>query len=244
MKKYSEITFYPFNEETKAITPHPTPASKNIPNWYKKQQAYHSDENEAMKKGQSSSTIKRCMPIFDIMNSGYIIYFPCDIYIDATDPEKIVWSIPEGVKLIKRDLISSHSSGQVSEYPRDTDKYHKEVFRVLPFWSISTEDGYSCLFTHPFHGEKVPFSMFSAIVDTDKFITDGHFSMYIEKNFKGVIERGTPMIQVIPFKRENYKMTISSVQDSIIAVGKQRLFLRSKFKNYYRNLLRSKKEYI
>ena len=239
----AKVKFYPFNQETIDMSPEPTPASKNIPQWYKKQPAYGGDEEQFLKKGTSSSTVKRCMPVFDALNSGYLIYFPCDVYIDATDPEKISWSIPEKMKMIKRDLVSSHSPEQVSHYPRDEKKYHKEIFRILPFWSVGTESGYSCLFIHPIHRDGLPFQAFSAIIDTDQFISDGHLSMYIEKDFKGVIERGTPLVQVIPFKREKYEMEKVDPETSAKVIGKQRMSVRSRFKNFYRDSLRQKKEY-
>lgn len=239
----TNIKFYPFSQETIDMSPAPTPASKNIPQWYKRQPAYGGNEEEFIKRGFSGSTVKRCMPVFDALNSGYIIYFPCDIYVDATDPEKITWSIPEKMKFLKRDLVSTHSPEQVSEYPRNEKRYHKEVFRVMPFWAVGTDTGYSCLFTHPIHRDPLPFQAFSAIVDTDNFVTDGHLSMYIEKDFKGVIERGTPLVQVIPFKREKYQMELVDLATSTKVVGKQRMSVRSRFKNFYRDHLREKKEY-
>lgn len=239
----SKVKFYPFSQETIDIAPLPTPASKNIPDWYKKQPAYGGNEEEFLKRGFTASTVKRCMPVFDALNSGYIIYFPCDIYIDATNPEKIAWSLPENMKMLKRDLVSTHSPEQVSHYPRDEKRYHKEVFRIMPFWSVGTDSGYSCLFTHPIHRDALPFQAFSATIDTDKFVSDGHLSMYIEKDFKGIIERGTPLVQVIPFKRDKYEMELVDIKDSSKFINKQRLFVRSKFKNFYRDNLREKKEY-
>jgi hypothetical protein len=67
--------------------------------------------------------------------------------------------------------------------------------------------------------------------------------MYIEKDFKGVIERGTPLVQVIPFKREKYEMEIVDIQTSAKIINKQRVSVRSRFKNFYRDNLREKKEY-
>lgn len=239
----SVIKFYPFSKESHAISPEPTPASKNIPDWYKKQPAYGVPEEDQIRIGGSASTIKRCMPIFDIINSGYIIYMPCDVFIDATNPEKLQWSLPKMAGQIKKDLVSSHSPEQVSHYPLETDKYHKDIFRIIPFWAVGTEKGYSCLFTQPFHGDPVPFRTFSGIVDTDNFIADGHYSLQIEKGFKGVIERGTPLVQVIPFKRDNFKMEIIDVAKSNEVISIQRIKIRSKFKNFYRNHMRVHKEY-
>jgi hypothetical protein len=239
----SIIKFYPFSKESSAISPEPTPASKNIPEWYKKQPAYGVPEEEQVRLGGSASTVKRCMPIFDTINSGYIIYMPCDVFVDATNPEKLQWSLPKMAGQIKRDLVASHSPEQVSHYPLETDKYHKEIFRIIPFWAVGTEKGYSCLFTQPFHGDPVPFRTFSGIVDTDNFIADGHYSLQIEKGFKGIIERGTPLVQVIPFKRDNFQMEIVDVAKSNEILTTQRIKIRSKFRNFYRNNMRVHKEY-
>lgn len=239
----ADIKFYPFNQETVDFAPPPQPAYKHLPDWYKLQPGYAGDEKNFLSRGMSSSTIKRCMPIYDVISSGYIIYFPCDIFIDATNPEKLFYTLPEGVKGIKSVLFSFHSAEQVSHYPRETETYHKEILRILPFWSVGTDKGYSCLFTQPFHREPTPIKLFSAVIDTDNYISDGHLSMYIKKDFKGTIERGTPLAQIIPFKRDSYEMSFASVNDSKNILSKQRFFVRSKFSNFYRNHMRQRKDY-
>lgn len=240
----NKIKFYPFNEKTIEFAPQPTPATRVVPDWYKKQPGGIPEKEEAaIKSGASTSTIKRCMPIFDIMTAGYIIPMPCDLYIDATDPNKISWSIPLGIKMFGSDMIATHSREQYSNYPIDKNRYHQDLFRIMPFWAVKTEPGYSCLFINPIHQDESPFWTFGGLVDTDKFITDGHISMLVEKNFKGVIKQGTPFVQVIPFKREDWEMDIVSVEDSKKEMLNQRLNLRSTFVNGYRNKMRSKKEW-
>jgi len=239
----ANIKFYPFNQETVDFTLPPQPSYKHLPDWYKMQPGYAGDENNFLSRGMSSSTVKRCMPMYDVISSGYIIYFPCDIFIDATNPEKLFFSIPEGVKGIKNTLVSFHSEQQVSHYPREAEIYHKEIFRIMPFWSVGTDKGYSCLFTQPFHREPVPFQIFSAVIDTDNYISDGHLSMYIKKDFRGRIERGTPLAQIIPFKRDSYEMSLATVEESQKKLQGQRFLVRSKFNNFYRNHMRQRKDY-
>lgn len=240
----NKIKFYPFSEKTKDFAPEPYPALKSVPDWYKAQPGNIPGKEEiAMKHGNTTSTIKKCMPIFDIMTAGYIIPLPMDLYIDTTNPEKIEWSVPLGVRSFGSDLVSSHSREQYSHYPIDTDKYHKDLFRVMPFWAVKTDPGYSCLIMNPIHQDKVPFWTFGGIVDTDNFITDGHISMLVEKDFKGVIKQGTPFAQVIPFRREDWSMEVVDVEEANKEVFKQRLNLRSTFVNGYKNKMRSKKEW-
>ena len=240
----NRIKFYPFNDKTAMFAPKPEPASKFIPEWYRQQPGFIGDEyKDFISKGGSSGTIKRCMPIFDLMTAGYIIKFPMDVYVDATNPEKITWSVPNELKFVGNDMVATHTAEQISNYPVDTNLYHKQIFRILPFWSIMTPRGYSTIFTHPFHQDAVPFKAFEAFVDTDKFASDGHFSMYIKKDFKGIIKQGTPLIQAIPVKRESWDSECVVYSEGKDEIEKQRLMVRSSFKNSYKEKFRQKKEY-
>lgn len=239
----SVIKFYPFNEETEKFAPPPKPASKFLPDWYKSQRATAMDDDIALKNGFAASTLKRCMPVFDIMTAGYMLTAPCDIFLDATDPEKLSWSVPQALMQFQGDLFSFHSPEQYETYPFDSSLYHKQLFRVMPTWSIGTEKGYSTIFMNPHHRDDSPLYGVTAIVDTDGFITDGHVSFWVKKGFKGVIRQGTPLLQVIPFKREAWTSEIVDVEESKKALDRQRKDLRSMFVGAYKNKFRAKKEF-
>lgn len=231
----SVVTFYETREGIEFLIEPPKPASKLLPEWYRRQSA---------PLGEFGSTIKRCMPIFDIMTSGYIIQLPCDIYVDATDPEKLQYFVPPDVsENLQEDLFAEHMREQMSEYPDNGDKYHKDVLRIDPFYAVGTQKGYSSLIVNPFHGDKSPLTAFSALVDTDTFISNGHYSFYVEKNFRGIIKQGTPLVQVIPFKRESFSTNVVSFAKAKSVLKNQGAKLRSTFTGGYKNKFRSKKEY-
>lgn len=236
------IKFYPFSENTAAFAPLPIPASKLIPEWYKKQPGIVKSD-AALPSGVINSTVKKCMPVFDLITAGYMIVAPCDIYVDATDPEKLSYSVPLTMKQFQSDMFATHAPEQYDHYPIDTSRYHKQLMRIMPFWSVETPKGYSTLFANPFHREDTEIYAMSAIVDTDNFISDGHFSFLVKKGFKGVIKQGTPLAQIIPFKREEWTSEEVSPEESTKKISKQRLFIRSTFANGYKDKLRSKKEY-
>lgn len=236
------IRFYPFSENTVAFAPMPIPASKMIPEWYRKQPGIVKND-AALPNGVINSTVKKCMPVFDLITAGYMIVAPCDIYVDSTDPEKLSYSVPLTMKQFQSDMFATHAPEQYDHYPIDTSRYHKQLMRIMPFWSIETPKGYSTLFANPFHREDTEIYAMSAIVDTDSFISDGHLSFLVKKNFKGVIKQGTPLVQIIPFKREEWSSEEVSVEESSKKISKQRLFIRSTFANGYKDKLRSKKEY-
>jgi hypothetical protein len=65
--------------------------------------------------------------------------------------------------------------------------------------------GYSALFTHPLNRFDLPFFTASGIVDADYGMGGGGVSFCIDKNFEGVIPAGTPIVQIFPFKRDDWK---------------------------------------
>lgn len=231
----SVITFYQSHEGIELLVDPPKPASKMLPEWYKRQSAG---------LGDFGSTIKRCMPIFDVMTAGYILTLPCDIYVNATNPEKLQYFVPPNVlDNLQEDLFAEHLPEQMSDYPKDLDKFHKDVLRIDPFYTVGTEKGYSCLMVQPIHGDSSPLQAFSAMIDTDTFISNGHYSFFVEKNFNGIIKQGTPLIQVIPFKRDSFVTKVVRFEQAKIILKRQGAKLRSTFTNGYKNKFRTTKEY-
>lgn len=236
-----KIKFYPFGKKHAMFTPDPTPAYKLLPEWYKRQPGEIKEATD-YGFGQVGSTVKKCMPIFDAMTAGYIFTAPCDIHIDATGPT-LTYSLPLAMKQFENDLFATHAREQYTEYPIDPATEHADLLRIMPFYSAQTPEGYATLVLPPLHGDVSPLRAIPGFVDTDKFITDGHFSFIVKKGFKGVIKQGTPLAQLIPFKREDWEMEIVPQDEANRIVEEQRLKLRAVFVNGYKTLFRSKKEY-
>lgn len=235
------IKFHPFTDQTSNFAEPPKPSARHIPEWYREQPGQVPGKS-ALEAGVIASTIKKCMPVFDITTAGYMIAAPCDIYLDSRDPDKLIYSIPEHIRQFKGDLFSTHAAEQYSEYPIDPNRYHKDLLRIQPFWSIGTPEGYSTIFANPFHRNS-PLFAFSAIIDTDNFVSEGHLSFLVEKDFDGIIKQGTPIMQIIPFQREAWESEVLTEEQALPLLKKQRLGLRSVFSNAYKNKFRSKKEY-
>ena len=64
------------------------------------------------------------------------------------------------------------------------------------------------MFVHPLNSGDSPFHSFSGIVDTDKHPVTINFPFVIKKDFNGTIHAGTPIIQIIPFRREAWESKI------------------------------------
>jgi hypothetical protein len=227
MKKHKEIQFIAVNNISNETFDKPQKTSSLIPNWYKKQSKYTEDTFSIGDNGNPNHTIKSCMPIFDMMTAGYTITLPADVYFEGNG--QIKWST---------DLLTcveSHDKVQFSEF-NVPDGYEKNVvFKFIQPWIIKTPPGYSTMFIHPSYHPDLPFYTLPAIVDTDKHPIMVNFPFFLTEGFSGVIPFGTPIVQVIPFKRENWKSKFSvssKSQDELFQFAKRKL--GNRYKTFYR----------
>lgn len=227
MKKNKEIEFIAVNELSLQVFDKPQKTSNLIPEWYKKQSKYVDGVLSVGDNGNPNHTIKACMPIFDMMTAGYTITLPADIYFEADG--KIKWS----TDLL--NSIESHGKVQFSEY-EIPDGYAKDiVLKFIQPWIIKTPPGYSTMFIHPTYRTDLPFYTLPAIVDTDKHPIMVNFPFFIKEGFTGLIPYGTPIIQMIPFKRDDWKskFSFSKVnQNDLFQFAKKKL--GNRYKTFYR----------
>ena len=196
----------------------PKPSKKVMPEWYKKMPNFHD------KHDYDTATVKKCMPFLDALSMGYIIstswemgwkrVIPVDKDGNKQTPG-FELSYPKPVK----DFLTTHALGLEPHAPYQfpDDGYNKDemkiIIKILSPWLIKTPPGYSCLFVPPFNHANLPFRPLSGIVDTDKYsklpINFPSIPKKIpeEQEIK-IIPAGTPLIMVIPFKREAWKMEI------------------------------------
>lgn len=210
----------------------PKPASKVVPDWYKNTNSYVGNEKKPTGNGGTPATIKRCIPVFDAITAGYIIESPADVYVSFKNGSQwFEWS--------DFGLISFHPIEQAPEHPAKNGFPYPKWTNP---WGITTPKGYSTLFVQPFHRESV-FTILPGIVDTDQYTTPIHFPFTInDPTFEGLIPKGTPIAQVIPFKRESWTMQLGLKEDfeHQAKVSKK---LQSKFFDRYKSMFWTKKEY-
>lgn len=200
MKK---IKFVPINKLTEKIIDPPKPASMFVPQWYKKLSPYVDDniKNHKSRRGLNL-TAKTCMPLLDSMTTGYMLTLPCDV--NFVDPKvqgrRADWEVSWKV-------LGTHIEEQVSGIGLP-DIYEKSPLKFEGMWSIKVPDGYSLLYTHPFYHYDLPFFTMTGIVDADSYQNAISIPFFIRKDFVGILERGTPIAQVIPIKRETWESQV------------------------------------
>lgn len=211
---------------------HPAPARTTIPEWYKNLNP-HGGENGQPK--HKRLTAKKCVPMLDAFSAGYILKTPVDVFVSiVADKYFFEWANPPEVEF--------QQGWQIGEHKGLTPK-HGGIPKLPNPWGVITPPGYSCLYIPPVNRDDEVFRIFSGVVDTDVYHGAGSMPCLIVKDgWTGLIPAGTPLAQVIPFKRDAFEMCIGDDAD-VKAVNKQWHKLRSVFQNGYRKMWWSPKSY-
>lgn len=226
-----KITFKSIDEVRFASSDKPYPASKAMPEWWKSSPSLVDMPGSNLFK---TSTFKRCSPMLDAISAGYIVPLHTDLEV-VMDGDKpfIRWNGPY-------PSVDVHVDEKVNGLEIPVDCY-QTVFKYLNSWTIQTPPGYSVLITHPFGYKNLPFHAFTGIADSDMYYGDINVPFVIKKGFTGIIQKGTPMYQVIPFKREKWDSDI--IEGTNLEREKAVAKIYTKIHSGYTKLLRQTKEY-
>lgn len=193
------------------LQPKPYPAVQTMPKWFLEKEPYETfppfppDGKLHVRDGRANPTFKKCVPMQDAMSAGYIIPLWTDVMAEQKDGKtNCHW-------LTRTPVFEVHINSHDTVVP--PPGYENIVLKYYTCWIPQTPPGYSCLITSPFGHHDLPFRALTGIIDTDKSVLEVLFPMFPKKGLDGVIEKGTPMIQVIPFKRENWESTFNYYED-------------------------------
>ena len=176
----------------------PIPARAVLPEWLRAMpRVAYSDTH-----GAEVRTLKQCPPFVDAMSHGFIITLPCDVSVrdgvlswDWDHPALTVDAHPQSP-------MSFHDPAQVSGTPFfESDA---AIVKFNSFWTIQLEPGYSLFATHPVNRIDLPFRLLTGLVDCDRFSDVGVLfpAAWTNRDFEGVLPRGTPVAQCFPVARE------------------------------------------
>jgi hypothetical protein len=182
--------------------PNVEPIKNKIPDWYKKKHKFHNGE-KVIKALPAELTFKACSVFSDSFIMGYSIPLAVDIAIQQTEGgPSISWHNKNMVILEARGLETN------KELPVPMG-CHPQHFAWKTQHVLKVPEGYSAIITHPLNRFDLPFVSLSGIVDGEFVLQDGNCPVYFSKDFEGIIPAGTPILQVLLFKRENWKSEIN-----------------------------------
>ena len=229
----------------------PIPVKLNIPEWYKKLD--HTLEDK---------TVKGCMPFLDTLTSGYLLKIPQDFNVRHNINNKNekgeefkdsfqTFGLHDQSQILHAKSINlnsgfdTHSIKQVEGSPFIERNKNLPFYKILNPWKIKTPKGYSCLFVPPLNNPDDRFSIIPGIVDTDTFPNEINFPIVINGDkfpvLETTIKKGTSYVQVIPFKRDSWKMSLQPRKQK--EIQNSRLFYGLKVLNTYKDKYWNKKSW-
>ena len=256
LEKFNKVVFRSFkpwlNKDSNSV---PSSAQNVIPDWYKDADRfakmpngeYYKATKEVCpfpKEGTTDDygkipTWKACPAILDSFITGYVLKTPCDIEffknINGTIDVKIA-------DKRYQDFVTKRPPMPQFEHPKGFYRYH---FAWYPDWEVSLPEGYSALFMTPMNRFDLPFLNTSGIIDSDKVSIQGKFPFFVAEGWEGLIPAGTPYMQFLPFKRENWEHETSFSEAKKIYDGMMdnMKFYRQADGGIYKNKVWSRREY-
>jgi hypothetical protein len=183
----------------------PYPAVKQLPKWftdakpYADLPGYPEDGKLHFRNRDFNATYKKCVPLLDSLSSGYIVPLWTDVMVEQENGSPLIfWKTVSDVFLLH---------GPPSREIPAPIGYDQLVYKYLNCWIPQTPKGYSCLVVPPLGYNDLPFKAVPAVVDTDRSTLELVFPMWIKTGFEGIVEKGTPLVQIIPFKRDDWEST-------------------------------------
>jgi hypothetical protein len=234
-----EIKFIPAGNNHLLISPEP--AYKKIPQWYR-DLAKHLTSNDLENlnpindRGGDGSNVstKLCLPFQDAMTTGYMYLLEDDLNIELSKNGKPTLSWSKDMFLIdKRPNVDL-------AIPDDVHPIH---FGVKMNWFYETPKDYSLLMTMPLNRPDLPFWTPSGIVDADIWGLPAFLPFFIKRNFEGTIPAGTPIVQMIPIKRESWNLVIDDSEETVEKHDLLSENRRSDITAHYRKFAWNKKQY-
>lgn len=220
----------------------PVTAKKIVPEWYKQTERFtggkldvHMFVSDPTTSSSSNTDLGACVPFLDSMLSGYLIQLWTDVIVTKDEGGTYInWLVAPKVVEIRQDSVAQH-------LPCPPGFLKKNMAWVNPI-AVKTPPGYSALITHPFNRFDLPFLTMSGIVDSDSYHSGGNVPFWLSDTFEGIIPKGTPIVQVFPFKRDNWesKEGDETMKD---AVAKSGWLARSVASGYYKRNNWTKKSF-
>ena len=218
------------------------PAKDCLPQWYKE---LHAQDNNGV------PTVAGCMPVRDMVTSGYIVpnAFEQEVISDSLNQygeEEIerVYPVEEIGKFfeIQNHMTHPGSGHSHSQCPVEIEGSKKSYFKISLPWQIKTPPGYSCLIQQPYFFFEDRFTLFPGIVDTDTIDVpwvNWPGVMNGKPGDKVTIEPGAPLMQIIPFKRDEWQMEVEVDERGAERDTALKFFLT----NAYARIFHRKKKY-
>jgi len=240
------------NKDSKSV---PSSAQNETPDWYKDADRFAKMPNGEYYKATKQicpipkdgtaddygkiPTWKSCPAIMDAFLTGYVFKTPCDLKFFKNKHGIISVEI-EDPKY--KDFCTPRAPMPQFEHPKG---FYKNHFAWYLDWGLELPKGYSGLFMSPMNRFDLPILNTTGIVDCDKVHLLGTFPFFIVEGWEGTIPAGTPYLQVLPFKREDWthEIVFQNQTDTANLIKENAKFYRQPDGGIYKKKIWSRRKY-
>jgi hypothetical protein len=221
----------------------PQPGNQHVPKWFKDMPRFLNGDDRVHVQ-PLNLTGKHCIPIVDGFTSGYYLVTPYEIQVSNPQrvlPKEMLENPTISFENLTYDVTHSYPGFPIinkrdrqlaQDFPAPAG-YHQGVWLWETPMQIITPPGYSVWFMHPTNRYDLPFITASGVIDTDKTGgLGGSIPFYLQKDWEGIIPKGTPIIQIFPFKRENWKKVDSDKREDLLAMPLSRMQAMGYYKQH------------
>jgi hypothetical protein len=173
--------------------PAPYRAVQVIPEWLKDMEPLRTGLD-----GVPVDTVKRCMPFVDAIGSGYIIPLRRTVRFKMLSPNQLEYE-----SVGDDEVVTTQKRLEYQGSPLESSV----IVKFKNSWVVKTPPGYSTLFLPLLNRMGFPFQILAGMVETDTFYQEVYFPSVclMAPGTEHVLEKGTPLVQLIPIKREAWR---------------------------------------
>lgn len=200
-----------------------------------------------MKEQPKETSIVNCPGIHDFLTSGYIISLPVDYKILSNSAGTAIIPQSHPIDPLPRHMVPTSEDKLNPEMIRGfiankVDKVKVEVCKISLPWHIQTPKGYSvialpCMYQADYLDN---IHIYGGIVDTDVYFNMS-LIFSVKKPGEYTLPAGTPVLHIIPFKREEFNATCGKA--SIEEMDLYKYSGTTRIRHWYRKYFQSKKKF-
>lgn len=205
-----------FTEHEPLLSHPPVPASRFLPEWFRRQKpSFPIEPNQRYPFGVSSklqlsnvnATIKRCPGILSYLSEGYIIPLWSDFVVQVRNDTIYAMGSHQ------HDYVSLHGRHIHFDAMPERPDYYKDAVKFFNPWCVKAPKGWSVLLTAPFYHMEDRFVVCPGVVDADSYHRI-HVNTFFRKGpADHKLKMGMPFVQVIPFQREALELEVRQATD-------------------------------
>jgi hypothetical protein len=180
----------------------PVPAAKALPDWWRKMPLDVTTEDAG-----KSMTVKRCPGIADHMGQGYVFNLWTDIRIRTFEvDDTLSWDSPWK----EYDTLEFFTPQMTAGMPNMEDK-HPWVMKFVFPWMVKASPGVSCMFLPLDFAPDPRFTIMPGTFECDVMPAIHGICSWNLREGDETLLSGTPIMQVFPFRRTQFRTDIEVV---------------------------------